>query len=139
MQLSKYNKRDIQFLCTAALCLFSFLCWIKFCWGCFRQVFFIWKTKKGGWSYLDTYIKGFGLSFWRAAMKIYAFATLFWMNKNENMQHKEIFPAHRTIYFLQLLKTSLLSETIYSQTQPAFICSNSAKIIVELSAKYIQS
>ena len=25
---------------------FSFLCWVKFCSGCFRQVFFIWETKK---------------------------------------------------------------------------------------------
>ena len=25
---------------------FPFLCWIKFCSGCLRQVFFIWGTKK---------------------------------------------------------------------------------------------
>ena len=29
------------------VCL-PFLCWVKFCIGCFRQFFFIWKTKK--WS-----------------------------------------------------------------------------------------
>ena len=34
------------------------------------------------------------------------------------------------IYFLQLLKTNWLSETIYSQTQPAFICWNSAIITI---------
>ena len=33
-------------------------------------------------------------------------------------------PARRTIYFSQSLKTNLLSETIVSQAQPAFICSN---------------
>ena len=25
---------------------FAFLCWIKFCSCCFRQVFFIWESKK---------------------------------------------------------------------------------------------
>ena len=25
---------------------FPFLCWVKFCNNCFRQVFFIWETKK---------------------------------------------------------------------------------------------
>ena len=25
---------------------FPFLCWVKFCSGCFRQAFFIWLTKK---------------------------------------------------------------------------------------------
>ena len=29
-----------------ALCLFAIFCWVKFCSGCFRQVFFIWETKK---------------------------------------------------------------------------------------------
>ena len=43
----------------------------------------------------------------------------------------QIFPNHKAIYFLQLLKTNLLSETIVSQAQPAFICSNSAVIAVE--------
>ena len=38
--------RDIYFLCIAALIFFPFLCWVKFCSGCFRQVLFIWETKK---------------------------------------------------------------------------------------------
>ena len=33
---------------------------------------------------------------------------------------QQIFLAHRAIYYPQLLKTSLLSETIVSQAQPAF-------------------
>ena len=41
------------------------------------------------------------------------------------------FPGHRTIYFPQLLKRNLLSETIVSQAQPAFTCLNSAVITVE--------
>ena len=41
------------------------------------------------------------------------------------------FPTHRTIDFLQILKANLLCETIVSQPQPAFICSNSAIITVE--------
>ena len=45
---------------------------------------------------------------------------------------QQIFPDHRTIqYIFQLLKTNLLSETIYCQTQSAFICLNSAIITVE--------
>ena len=50
-----------------------------------------------------------------------------------------MFPAHRTIYFPQVLKTNLLSETIISWAQAAFACLNSAIITVELSVKYIQS
>ena len=38
---------------------------------------------------------------------------------------------YRTIYFSRLLQTNLLSETIYSQIQTAFICLNSAIITVE--------
>ena len=41
---------------------------------------------------------------------------------------QQIFPAHKTIYSSQLLKTNLLSETRVSQAQAAFICSNSAII-----------
>ena len=57
--------------------------------------------------------------------------TLFWVNKDKNKQPKKIFLGHRTIYLLQLLKTNLLSETLYYHTQPEFICSNSAIITVE--------
>ena len=63
--------------------------------------------------------------------KSYPFATLFWVNKDVAQQ---IFQAHRIIGFSQLLKINLLSETIYSQTEPAFICSNLAIITVEESA-----
>ena len=44
---------------------------------------------------------------------------------------QEISPAHRTIYFLHLLETNLLSETTVSQTQPTFIWSNSTILTVE--------
>ena len=39
-------------------------------------------------------------------------------------------PAHRTIYFSQSLKANLLPETIVSQAQLEFTCSNSAIITV---------
>ena len=55
-------------------------------------------------------------------------AGLCWMNNDGN---KKIFQAHRTIFFPKLLKTNLLSETIVSQAQPTFICSNSALITAE--------
>ena len=65
-------------------------------------------------------------------MKIYPFATLSWVNKDENtLLVQQIFLAHRAIYYPQLLKTSLLSETIVPQAQPAFFCLNSAIITVE--------
>ena len=44
---------------------------------------------------------------------------------------QQIFLAHRTIYFSQLLETNLLPETTVSQTQPTFICSNSTILTVE--------
>ena len=44
---------------------------------------------------------------------------------------QQTFPAHRTIYFSQLLETNLLPETTVSQTQPTFICSNSTLLTVE--------
>ena len=47
--------------------------------------------------------------------------------------------AHRTIYFSQLLKANSLSETLCSQTQTAFVCSNSATITAEQITRYIQS
>ena len=57
-------------------------------------------------------------------MKIYPFAALCWMNRD------------RTAYFSQLLKTNLLSKTTTSQAQPAFICSNSARLTLEERAKF---
>ena len=42
---------------------------------------------------------------------------------------QQISPVYRTIYFSQLLKTNLLSETIISHAQPAFIWLNSAILI----------
>ena len=45
------------------------------------------------------------------------------------MQH--IFPAYMTTYFLQLLKTNLLSETTISWAQTAYICLNSAILALE--------
>ena len=34
---------------------------------------------------------------------------------------QQIFPAHRTMYFLQLMETNFLSETIVSQAQQAYL------------------
>ena len=51
--------------------------------------------------------------------------------KDGNMVAQQIFQTHRTIYFSKLLKADLFSETIVSQTQPAFVCSDSAIITVE--------
>ena len=41
------------------------------------------------------------------------------------------FPSPQENIFLTVLKTTLLSEIIVSETQAAFICSNSAVITVE--------
>ena len=46
-------------------------------------------------------------------------------------------PAHRTIYFSQSLKGNSLSETIVSQAQLEFTCSNSAIVTVGKSVKYV--
>ena len=78
------------------------------------------------------------LSFGSPVLKIYPFATLCWVNKDEKMYSNK-FSHHRTIYFPQLLKINLTSEIIVSQAQPKFICSNSAIIKVEKSVKYVQS
>ena len=78
------------------------------------------------------------LSFGSPVVKIYSFATLCWVNKDEKMYSNK-FSHHRTIYFPQLLKINLTSEIIVSQAQPKFICSNSAVITVEKSVKYDQS
>ena len=51
--------------------------------------------------------------------------------KDENTLVQQILPAHRTIYFSQLLEANLLPETTVSQTQPTFICSNSTILTVE--------
>ena len=75
---------------------------------------------------------------------------IFWKHCHENLSFRkhmlegkgwkhlfqQIFLAHRTIYSPQLLKTNLLSETIVSEPQLAFIYSNSA-IIEEQSVKYV--
>ena len=52
-------------------------------------------------------------------------ATLCWMNKDESIDLNK-FSQPRTIYFLQLLKTDLLSEATISQVQATFIRSNLA-------------
>ena len=74
---------------------------------------------------------GFDLSFWSAVVKIYPFWTLCWVKELKYVA-KQVSPAHRTIYFSQLLKRNL-SETIASHTQPTFIWLNSIMII-----KYVQ-
>ena len=38
------------------LCLFPIYVWVKFCIGCFRQVFFIWETKKWSLAMLDRWL-----------------------------------------------------------------------------------
>ena len=81
---------------------------------------------------------GFNLSFGSPVVKIYPFATLCWVNKDEKMYSNK-FSYHRTIYFPQLLKINLSSEIIVSQAQPIFICLSSAVIKVEKSVKYVQS
>ena len=56
--------------------------------------------------------------------------TLSWVNKDEiTYKGQNIFPAHRTIYFSQLLRTNF--PPAISQFQPAFICSNSATLILD--------
>ena len=63
-------------------------------------------------------------------VKIYPFANLSCVNKDENMQPNK-FSQLVLQYFPQLLKTNLLSRSIVSRTQPSFVCSNSAVITVE--------
>ena len=70
----------------------------------------------------------FDLYFRSAVVKMYFLATLCWVNNNKAQQ---IFPAHMTIYFSQLLIRYLLSETTVYQTQATFICSNSAILTLE--------
>ena len=48
---------------------------------------------------------------------------------------QQIFPAPYDTIITQLLKTNLLSETIVSQTQTAFICSNSGVITCKIYSK----
>ena len=61
--------------------------------------------------------------FWKCCHKNSSFCNLMLGEKHVTQQ---IFPAHRAMYFLQLLKTNLLSETTVSQVQLAFVCLNSA-------------
>ena len=49
---------------------------------------------------------GFDLPFWSFFVKSYPFTTLFWVNKDENMQ--QIFLAHRTIAFLTVTKNRFI-------------------------------
>lgn len=44
---------------------------------------------------------------------------------------QQILTGHRTMNFSQLLKTILFSETTISQARQAFICLDSATLIVE--------
>ena len=71
------------------------------------------------------------LIFLKCCSEKLSFRNLIWVNKDENMIPQQISLIHRTMYFSQLLKTNFFSETIYSQTQPAFICSNSTIITIE--------
>ena len=50
---------------------------------------------------------------------------------------QQIFPAHRTIYFSHLLETNFLYAIC--QAEAAFICSNSATLVVEQKTKHVQS
>ena len=89
-----------------------------------------WFVKSRSREYIVSHKLGFALSFCSDVVTSYPFTALLWVNKDKSYSLRN-FPAHRIIYFLQLLKTNLLSETIYSQIQPAFIYSNSAIIVVE--------
>ena len=64
---------------------------------------------------------GFDLSFWSIVVKIYPFTRLILGEEGWKHAAQNIFLAHGTISFSQLLKTNLLSENMYSPTQPAFI------------------
>ena len=57
--------------------------------------------------------------------------------KVENMQPNRF--SQPIGHFSKLLKRNLFSENMVSQTQSTFICSNSAKITVKSSAKYVQN
>ena len=52
---------------------------------------------------------------------------------------QQILPAQRTVHFPHILKRNLLSETIDSQAQLGFICSDSGTATAEQSANYVQS
>ena len=78
---------------------------------------------------------------------------IFWKHLGENVSFhnlilcewgwkhvaQQICPAHRTLYIPQLLKTNLLSETVVSQAQPAFILfefsSNNSIIMCQICSK----
>ena len=55
-QESKYNQRDVYFLCIVPYVCFVFLRWIKFFSGCFRQAFFDLGDKKK-WSLVHSSTK----------------------------------------------------------------------------------
>ena len=65
-QQSKYNQRDVYFLCIAPNLCFAFLRWIRFLVVVLDRLFFIWETKKwqpimlDRWScYTVTIVQGF--------------------------------------------------------------------------------
>ena len=80
-------------------------------------------------------ITGFDLSFQRVVVKICPFATLCWVNKDENIAQQILTgypsPQDNIYQYSQLLKTNLLPETNISQAQHTFICLNSAILTVE--------
>ena len=77
---------------------------------------------------------GFNVSFWSFVMKI--FVTEF-LGELWKFVAQQTVPAHKTIYFSQSLKGNSLSETIVSQAQLEFTCSNSAIVTVGKSVKYV--
>ena len=63
--------------------------------------------------------------------KICPFTALCRGNKNKKNVAQQISTTHRTIYFLQLLETNLLSGTRISQAHSELICSNAVILTVE--------
>ena len=88
------------------------------------------------WS-LRNWVAGLDLSFWSYVVKSYSFAALFGEFEWKHVA-PQISPAHRTIYFSQLLVTNLLSETLGSRLKQ-YINSNkvikTAILIVDLKSK----
>ena len=63
----------------------------------------------------------FDVSFWSVAVKLYSFATLCWVNKDENIYPNKFSQPIRQYIPHNLLKTNSFSETTVSQVQPALI------------------
>ena len=73
-----------------------------------------------------------------------SFPNLMLSEKEWKYVAQQISPAHRSIYFSQLLKRILLSETIVFEAQPIFIWLNSRIIIIIIiiiiiKCKYMQN